>query len=381
MVIVMFLISVAPAASSCGVPAKKKAVESITDARPRLSADEKAAVFETIEAAIKSKYVFEDRTDAINASLKELYHSGKYVELAEHEAFATALTNDLVKITSDKHFAVVYNPDLIASRRARHDDAAEEQDSGETEAPPADDGAQIDWNRWYAVKDNFGFRRVEVLDGNIGYIKLNFFQPLDWVRTTIDSAMGFVANTNALIIDVTENQGGYRPTDAYFASYFFESRASEWISSFDRPSGETESTSMFEEVGGERYLNRPLYVLVSENTFSLAEQFAYGLKHFGRATIIGQKSAGAAHAIDIAELNENFFLQVPVTRSIHPVTRTDWEGVGVLPDIEAPASTVSIHAHITALDRLIASTTVDRMKEVYVEIRTNLAAPAAASTD
>ena len=261
------------------------------------------------------------------------------------------------------------NPGFVAARRAEREASSQAETTEANNQEETEASAPIDWNRWHAIKDNFGFQKVEVLDGNIGYIKFDFFHFHEWAKPKIDAAMGFVSNTNALIIDVRQNGGGYSPTDAYIASFFFETGGDIWSSSYDRPSDETETTSLFEDIGADRYLDRSLYILVSEETFSNAEKLAYGLKHFGKATIVGTTSAGAAHSIDIAELNSNFFLQIPISRNIHPVTQTDWEGRGVIPDIEASADDALKVAHLDAINRLIEDADHDRKKDVYSDIR------------
>lgn len=334
-------------------------------AKERLSSTEKMIVIENMKSAIEPNYVFADQTDGIIQALDERARSGKYNSIRDHEAFAEALTHDLLEITNNKHFAVVYNPGFIKARRAPDDGTSVDQ-ATETEA--------IDWNRWYAVQDNYGFEKIEILDGNIGYIKLDFFQPLDWVQPTIDATMGFVRNTDALIIDLTENGGGYSPTDAYLASFFFREGSGLWSSNYNRPTGESSSVELFDEINGERYLNKPVYILVSANTFSLAERLAYGMKHFGKAVIVGQTSAGAAHAIEIAELNDNFFIQIPIIYNIHPVTKTDWEGAGVIPDVEVSKNNAKQTAHRHALDKLIELSNHERIKQRYVDIRAKLEA-------
>lgn len=329
-----------------------------------ISENEKDTVIERVKELIDSNYVFTERVEYVNNALSQLDKTGKYDEIKGYEDFAKALTEDLVGITKDKHFLVNYNPEFIKSRRVRRERNEESEAEVEEES--------IDWNRWYAIQENFGFQKVEVLDGNIGYIKITFFQPLDWVQPTIDAAMGFIANTGALIIDLTENQGGYSPTDSYLGSFFFDDEPRLWMSSYDRPTGETSSESTFQEVGGERYLNKPVLILVGENTFSLAEKFAYSMKHFGKANIIGQASAGAAHAINFLEIDENYGIQVPVLYNIHPITKTDWEGVGVKPDkVTSKEETLRL-AYLEALNRLIDNAEYKEQKKRYNEIKARI---------
>lgn len=349
-------------------------LSSICDAHAvcELSNMEKSTVIESIQKSFEESYIFPERVEGFNVALAAKFGSGSYDKICDYKGFAATLTDDLVAITKDKHAVVVYNPGFIAARRAEREAGVQTENTEIKNEENTEVAAPIDWNRWYAVKDNFGFEKVEVLDGNIGYIKFNFFHSHEWAKPKIDSAMGFVSNTNALIIDVTKNGGGYSPTDAYVASFFFENGSGIWSSSYDRPSDETETTSLFEDIGEDRYLDRPLYILVSEETFSLAESLAYGLKHFGKAIIVGTTSAGAAHGIDISELNSNFFLQVPISRNIHPVTKTDWEGRGVTPDIETLADNALKVAHLDAINRLIDEADHDRKKEIYLDIRETL---------
>ena len=336
---------------------------------------ERDEVVTKIKEINEAKYVFPDRVAKINAALEALREKGEYNAVDKQKDFAQALTDDLVRISGDKHFKIQFNPELVESRRARAQRAQQTLDE-----PNVDEGEEepVDWNEFYAKKDIFGFERVEILDGNVGYIKINFFWGLEWGKPTIDAAMGFVANTDALIIDMSEHGGGYSPTDCYLASYLFSGKSTQWISSFDRPTGETTSVSTFEEIGGDRYLNRPVYVLVGEETFSLGEQFAYCLKHFDKATIIGQTTSGAAHAIDFLEVNENFLIQIPIARSIHPVTKKDWQGTGVVPDVKADKNLALRAAHREAIKELLKTTDLEGLKERYRKVIKSLSE---ASTD
>lgn len=343
-----------------------------------LKKSEKTQVIDQVKALIADNYVFAEQVNYIHHSLDSLTRTTTYTDLNDFKDFADVLTDHLVQVTGDKHFKVQFNPELVQSRREwtkRQQENSQDEES-ERVAPRASDDDSIDWNLWYAQKENFGFGNIKILEGNIGYMKFDFWQPLDWVRPTIDAAMRFVGHTDALIIDLTENQGGYSPSDSYLGSYFFDEEPTLWASSYYRPTGETASVYTFEELGTERYLHRPVYILVSDQTFSLAEKFAYSMKHFGKAIIIGQTSAGAAHAIDFIEVNDHYLIQLPIMYNIHPVTKTDWEGVGVIPDIEAPRRETLQIAHLTALDDLTeraAGKQKERLLELYEKARTTLA--------
>lgn len=331
-----------------------------------ISNNEKVAVIERIKELIDSNYVFKDKVNFINNSLDDL----KSTTITTHKYFADILTNHLVNITKDKHFKIQYNPALVKARREsfrRQQKLANQNQENEEE-----EEEYIDLNLWYAKKENFGFEKVRILEGNIGYIQLNFWQPLDWVKSTIDATMQFLTNTDALIIDLTKNGGGYSPTDSYLASYFFDKEPMIWTSSYNRQTDEITSTLTFGEIGGKRYLNKPIYILVSENTFSLGEQFAYSMKHFEKAVIIGQASAGAAHAIDFIEVNDNYLIQLPIIYSIHPVTKTDWEETGVVPHIKTSKSKTLQIAHLKSLDTLLTNPDLERLKKRYYKIKAKI---------
>lgn len=338
-------------------------------AQPKLQNDEKDAVIEGIKTLIQSNYVFIDRVEYVNNALDSLHQTGKYDDITDSKHFAQVLSDDLVAITKDKHFKVQYSPELLRSRRERARRQENPQDAEEEEEEV------IDWNEWYARQENFGFTKIEILNGNIGYMKMTFWQPFSWVKSTIDATMGFLTNTDALIIDLRENQGGYSPSDTYLGSYFFDAQPKLWMSSYNRPTGETSSDSTFQELGGARYLDKPVYILVGEQTFSLAESFAYSMKHFGRATIIGQTTPGAAHGINFLAANDNFGVQVPVQYNIHPVTKTDWEGTGVRPDINTSLNEALKIAHLEALDKLIGHSKHERIIERYQKFKKEIEQP------
>jgi len=346
----------------------------LTYSQKSISEWEKNIVIENLKELIDSNYVFRDRVTSINSSLDSIYKIGKYNDINDFQNFADTLTIDLVKITNDKHFKVQYNPKLVKSRREGL--KREQLQFNNVNENDIEVEEETDWDLWYAQKENFGFENVEILAGNIGYIKLNFWHPLEWVKPTIDAAMGFVANTDSLIIDLTDNQGGYSPTDSYLASYFFDEKPTLWISTYERRTEETESIYTFHEITGERYLNKSIFILISKNTFSLAEQFAYAMKHFDKAIIIGQTSSGAAHAIDFMEVNDNYLIQIPIRRSIHPVTKMDWEGTGVLPNIKSSNSEALRTAHLKALniqiEKLKKQTIVGPILKKYNRIKAEL---------
>ncbi len=225
-------------------------IPSFTFSQKVIPVNEKVSVIERIKELIDSNYIFVDQIEYVNNSLDSLNSIGKYEQITDYGKFAWTLTEDLRKITKDLHFRVNYNPDFIKMILSEPEEDDEEED--------------LNWEKEQGLKENFGFSKIEILDGNIGYIKFNFFYPYAMAKPTIDVAMGFVSNTNALIIDLIDNEGGYGPTDNYLGSYFFNNSPIHWVSSYDRPMDKRTSDSTFSEIGGKRMIDIPLILLVSK---------------------------------------------------------------------------------------------------------------------
>jgi hypothetical protein len=96
-----------------------------------------------------------------------------------------------------------------------------------------------------------------------------------------------------------------------------------------------------------------LWILVGPNTASAGESFAYLLQQFGRATVVGERTAGAGHNNVMMPIGESLVLSVSVARPIHPRTGKGWEGEGVQPDVRVPAGEALAAAHEAALRKLL----------------------------
>lgn len=323
----------------------------------KLSTTEKETVITKIKELIRDNYIFINDIEHVNSSLDSLYQTGKYDKVKEFGDFAQTLTNDLRGITKDLHFRVNYNPDFIKTILSE---------------PESNEEDDLNWEKEQGLKENFGFSKIEILDGNIGYIKYNFFYPFEMVKPTIDAAMGFVNNTDALIIDLMDNQGGYGTSDNYLGSFFFGEEPIFWSYSYDRPTDKRASDSTFKEIGGKRYLNKPIFILVSKNTFSNGEKFAYCMKHLDRATIVGINTPGAANGADFLVLNNNFGIQIPVCQTIIPATNSNWESIGVKPDIEATNNDALKVAYLETINVLIKKTDDSEQIKKYDEIKTKI---------
>ncbi|HET9253131.1 MAG TPA: S41 family peptidase, partial [Candidatus Eisenbacteria bacterium] len=200
------------------------------------------------------------------------------------------------------------------------------------------------------------FRKVERLPGNVGYLRLDRFVDPELGGGTAAAAMSFLANTDALIVDLRQNGGGTPLMVALLASYLFESTPVHLNSIYDRLEDLTKQIWSYPYLAGPRYLGKDVFVLTAPRTFSGAEEFAYDLKALKRATIVGERTRGGAHPGSIRQVHEHFAVMVPTGRAINPVTNSNWEGVGVEPDIAAPADSALVVAHRAALTKLIEKT-------------------------
>ena len=268
---------------------------------------------------------------------------GGYDGLADAAAFALAVTADLQDDTGDRHLRLraVPPPEPAAAAAAPADPAAERA-------------------AWRAAvrRGNYGLPRVEVLPGNVGLLELRRFQPPDLAGDTIVAAMAFLANADAMIVDLRNCRGGSTHAMPLFAGYFFASPVSLFDMEF-RGDGITEHYWTLPWLPGRRLAEVPLYVATSGYTFSGAEAFAYRMQVLKRATIVGETTGGGANAGGGVDIGPLFRAYLPMGRPTDRDTGGNWEGTGVIPDVKSPARDAVAMAHRVALGRLRATAASD----------------------
>jgi C-terminal processing protease CtpA/Prc len=221
--------------------------------------------------------------------------------------------------------------------------------------------------------------KVEVLNGNVGYLKLDAFASEKDAGSAGAAAMNFLVHTDALIIDLRENGGGGISMFQLLMSYLHDGR--QQLSGIHIRASDTDMqiwTHGF--VSGPRLADVPVWVLVSERTFSAAEAFAYDLKHMGRGTIVGEVTRGGAHLVrgtDDPELH--ITVHVPFARAVSPVTGGNWEGVGVQPDLPVPAGEALAVAHAEAIRGILANEQDPRWRVWLERALAEVVEPASAS--
>jgi retinol-binding protein 3 len=301
-----------------------------------------------IEGALRhlqTAYVFPDVAEKMSDAVRTRVARREYDSITGARAFAETLTKHLQEVSRDKHLRVLYSTEPLSDRRG----------------PPTPE------ERARAVADerrrNFGFERIERLDGNIGYLELRAFSGSPEANDTAVAAMNFLAGTDALVIDLRRNGGGSPAMIGLISSYLFDD-AIHLNDFYWRESNETRQFWTSPHVQGRRFgREKPVFVLTSNRTFSAAEEFTYNLKSLKRATVVGETTAGGAHPGGARRITEHFGIWVPAGRAINPITNTNWEGTGVEPDVKVASDAALRTAHLEALTRLRATATETRHRE------------------
>ncbi len=305
---------------------------------PSLSPTEVAVTIDSVNKILLENYVFPDVAAKMAQHLKSTLKKGDYATQGTPSEFAIRLTNDLQSVSHDKHLRVIYSPQVIAAER---------------KAATSHDRKALDEERLREMReDNFGFKELKILEGNVGYFDLRAFMDPQYARETAVSAMDFFRRADALIIDLRKNGGGNPAMIQLISSYFFSSQPVHLNSFYDRVTNETTESWTLADIPGARRPDLDLYILTSRQTFSAAEEFTYNLKNLKRATVIGERTAGGAHPTGSVIAIDKFFVRVPKARAINPITKTNWEGTGVIPDIEVSADIALQTAHTRALEKL-----------------------------
>jgi len=321
---IAFVLGAALAAGTHGQQPGEGAVDAAT----------RAKVIDLALAQLQKAYIFAETAEKMSAALRTRAAAKEYDGISDGREFADRLTRDLQAVSQDKHLRIRYSPEGLPLH---------------PEQPTAEERAQ-------ALADerrrNFGFERVERLEGNVGYIELRGFSGSPESRGAAVAAMKVVADTDALIFDLRRNGGGSPFMIGLLCSYLFD----DVVHLNDFYVRETDSHQEFftsRDVEGRRYgQSKPVFILTSTRTFSAAEEFTYDLKNLKRATMVGETTGGGAHPGGLRRLTEHFGIWLPTGRAINPITKTNWEGTGIEPDIKTSALDALDTAHREALKTL-----------------------------
>jgi hypothetical protein len=308
----------------------------------KLDKAEQEEVIKKISKILEDNYVYPESAKKMSSHLSGKLKKGDYKKLTSPGEFADQLGKDLREISKDLHIRVGYDPEAVERMRRREKNR--------------DDPELLELRLKELRRTNFGFNEVKILGGNIGYLDLRQFADPKYAGETAVAAMNFLANCETLIIDLRNNGGGSAEMIQLLTSYFYDDDPVHLNSFYWRPGDETMQTWTLPHVPGKKIPDIDIYVLTSNRTFSAAEEFSYNLKNLKRATLVGETTRGGAHPGGPVVVDDNFIINVPKGRAINPVTKTNWEGVGVKPHIEVPQEDALTTAHLKALEKLAANT-------------------------
>jgi len=312
-----------------------------------IDAELRAKTIEGVLKLLADNYVSPETARRIEQNIREREKKGEYEGITDGSGFAEKITADLQSVSNDAHLRLRYSEKVLPLEPA-------------IKVPSPE---WISSTRRRLSRENFGVAKIDILKGNVGLIRFDYFTYPAWAGEIYSAAMNYVANTDALIIDLRNNNGSM-DEDAvpFIASYLFENPV-HLTDIYWREGNKTRQFWTYSQVSGKRYLNKPVYVLTSNKTFSGAEEFAYDLQQLKRATIIGEKTRGGANPGGTRRVNEHFSLWLPTGRAINPITQTNWEGTGVIPNVPVQATKALNTAYLAALKDVLQTSADDGWKK------------------
>ncbi len=305
----------------------------------------------------KKDYVFPELAEKVSAMLQKHLDQNDYDSIQTGPEFAKTVANQIHELCPDAHLRFRYTSKILPIRKADNVPTAEEIKA-----------------RQHVVNTlNGGYERVERLNGNIGYLEVRGFPDANLAKGLSEASMNFLANTDALILDLRRNGGGDPEAVRILLSYFFDKRT-HLNDLYFREGNQTTEFWTSPKVKGAKYLNKDIYVLTSERTGSGAEECAYDLQCLHRATIIGSRTWGGANPGGDYRLSDHFAAFIPDGRAINPYTKTNWEGIGVIPDVKVAPADALREAQKLALQKLIttaSATDKERYEQAISELSKN----------
>lgn len=298
---------------------------------------------DTVVAAIiehlRYDYVDAEVGETAAKRLEERWTGGSLAHLHNGESLAMELSQWLQEITGDGHLNVEFSPTPL-----------------ELSADDNERFAAAQMEKYYGADINFGVQQVGRIGRNVGYLDLRVFAPLELGGDTVVAAMNVIANTDALIIDLRNNGGGIGDTSDLVASYLFDGGRQPLTGTYSRESDAIEQRFTQAFVPGQRFgAKKPVFILTSKRTFSAAEALAYNLQALDRAQVIGETTGGGAHPFEYLPIHPHFVLWSVTAKSINPITNSNWQGVGVQPDVPVPAEK-ALDVALAELARIRSST-------------------------
>lgn len=307
---------------------------------PPLDENLRRSIIEKTAQTIEDHYIFPDDADRMAALLLSRQQGKAFDEAGTIPELTKKLTEAVQSVRQDLHLAVM--PWVAPSGGEDNDESG------------MMDALRRRWRR-----HNYEFRKLEILLGNVGYLDLRGFPTAAVAGPTTAAAMQFLSHADALIFDVRDNGGG-EDLVYLLMSYLFDEPKHVHTA---RHRDHDEQVWTYGFVPGPRFPNHPAYVLISRSTFSAGEDFSYNLQQQGRVVVVGEQTCGGAHPVEFYRFPELFLeLMIPNAYSISPISGTNWEESGVVPDIEVPADDALAVAHEQAMVKLVERAEDDELR-------------------
>lgn len=314
--LILLLIVVARAGCTPEMAENELPAQPATATRVRITADERQRVVDAVVVNLKEHYFDKAVAQTIAEALLSREKVGEKDAPTNAELFAELLTKQIRDVSHDMHLEVIYSEEPIPARR-----------------PEPSPGERARFRK--RIEDqNCLIEKAEVLARNIGYLKLNWFPDPAICEQRMRAAMASLNNASAIIFDLRDNRGGEPRMVALVAAYLFD-HPEYWFNPREAPS---ENSFTRSPVAGSNLADKPVYILTSHTTLSGAEQFTYDLKMLKRATIVGETSGGGAHAGVFHRIDDHFGIAIPEEKAVNPYGPSDWESVGVEPDVKVAAA-------------------------------------------
>ncbi|KAI8906980.1 ClpP/crotonase-like domain-containing protein [Powellomyces hirtus] len=307
-------------------------------------------------AQIRAKYVFQDVAEQMATLIHNRLVTGEYDRCVDSDAqdggrelLATALTQDLRVLNSDPHLSVTVSSALLSIEEG--DDEEEENGSVDVEEPVSPMWKNIELY-------NNGVEKAIRLGGNVGLLSFRYLAPLRLSGPMITAAFTMLSSTSSLILDLRKCGGGDGYAGDFVLSYLVSGKIHA-NTTYWRPSDSFDQSGSVAWVPGPRYLNRPVYVLISSDTFSCAEKLAGTLRVLGRAVVIGQTTRGGGHPCTFVPIDTHLLASISIGKTTSEITGRAWEGVGIRPHVPCDADEALDVAHSLALRHSVCAGLAD----------------------
>ena len=329
------------------LPAGAQSPQSVPTPPSPLTAEVRRAVVDTVAVSLERFYAVADTGRLIAEHLRQRLASGAYDKLTDPALFAEAVSTDMKAINADKHLMLGFRTPGPAVP------------PGMTRLPPlpvsgpAPGGGNVPPQMLLnAQRQNFSLGRLDVLPGNVGYLEIRGFVPFPQAREHLVNALRYLQHTDAVIFDVRDHMGGSADLSNFLISHFTPADSLPALHVIVRGADQQFTRYTMPDVPGPRRPEVPVYILASRGTVSAGEDFAFVMKNLGRATIVGEPTAGAGRNNPAFDVGHGFQASISISRVTDPKTGAEWEGTGVTPHVAVPPRGALEVAHVHALRAL-----------------------------